>query len=179
MCASRSGVLCICGLPGVGKSYVAATVAVDTGLTVLSTDALRRRDADEGRELRSVQDYYDLLFDELDRALASGHGCILDATFFRRIWRDGVARLVSTHHSSGFLLELRSPESLAKRRISERISSRTGVVDFGVYESIQRDFEPISSDEASAWTWYGVDSSTHWNRVVFYEGPGRGVFCVQ
>src|ERR1700723_3791951 len=143
MSRSLRGVLCICGLPGVGKTHVASAVSKDTGLRVLSTDALRRQDLENAIPLRETERYYLLLVAALGRTLSGGEGCLLDATFSERKWRDEVARVVAAYDAASFLLELRAPEALARKRISKRQSPQEGVTDTAVYVSIKQRFEPI------------------------------------
>jgi len=172
-----NGILCLCGLPGVGKSYVASQVATDTGLIILATDELRGSDLDAGIDLQDADAYYTRLFSRLERELLRGRGCILDATFFKRSWRMEAAGIILRRGGEGFLLELRAPEAVAKARLLRRHSSREGVVRESVYHSVQEKFEPILVDEEKVWFWHGVGMSRLWDPAAFYSGPGRGRFC--
>lgn len=171
-----SAVLCLCGLPGTGKSYIAAVVANDTGAIVLSTDELRRHDLDAGIPFRAVKSYYKLMLSELDKRLSRGENCILDATFSKRVWRMQAARIIASGGAAGFLLEVKATRSMATSRLSRRSSPREGVVDEAVYDSIDREFDPVLDDEKLLWFWYGVAFSLHWDPTTFYRGAGRGFF---
>lgn len=75
-------IILFCGLPGVGKTTLAASVAKKTGATILSSDKIRKEliryptyASVEGRLI------YDVLMLMTKYLSAAGIDCILDATF--------------------------------------------------------------------------------------------------
>lgn len=132
------------GLPGCGKSTLAAGVAAKADLTVLRSDAIRHGVSDptsqaisthggtlgfgEGRRHPTVTaSVYEELLHRAEHSLGLGESVVLDASWIDASWRDA-ARLVADRTSSDFI-ELRcdaNPQDAAAR-VARRLSEHTNL----------------------------------------------------
>ncbi len=133
-------VMLVGGLPGSGKSTIAAGLGAARGWTVLRSDEIRRemsRITVERVPGHLKGDYspaatgvvYNQLIRQAELLLESGESVILDASWVDAAWRDA-ARVVADHTGSN-LVELRcdaKPEE-ADRRIVRRLSENTDASD--------------------------------------------------
>jgi uncharacterized protein len=99
--AGSPALIVICGLPGTGKSTIAAALAERSGLAVFNSDLIRKRIAGIAPTERAgagwrqgiySEDFtaatYDALAEEATKALRAGNGVIADATY-----RDNAQRM--------------------------------------------------------------------------------------
>ena len=111
------------GLPGTGKSTVASGVAERIGATLLRSDEIRQGIGfeDETRyESRSIDRTYGELLARASHLLARGETVVLDATWrapCHRLAAEGLAGAVSADLR---IIECRSPDDVADRRIEAR-----------------------------------------------------------
>ncbi|MFD6268749.1 bifunctional aminoglycoside phosphotransferase/ATP-binding protein [Nocardia asteroides] len=121
------------GLPGTGKSTLAAHLADRTGSVVLGTDHLRKElarcgeiDGDTGRfgagrySATAKAAVYDALFDRARELLAQGVSVILDASWIRDADRRGARALAEQVCVEMVTLRCVCPRDLAHRRIRAR-----------------------------------------------------------
>jgi predicted kinase len=74
----------VTGLPGTGKSTVAAALARELGADALSTDRIRREAArPPGFSKAEKGSVYERMFARAERRLRAGRSVVLDATFYR------------------------------------------------------------------------------------------------
>lgn len=121
------------GLPGSGKTTVAAALAVHPGWVHLSSDVTRKRLAGLQPDQPAADAYRTGLYDEgsTDRtyhallsdarsALQGGQSVVLDASFVDAGWRERARELA--RETTSDLVELRccAPDALADSRILER-----------------------------------------------------------
>jgi aminoglycoside phosphotransferase family enzyme/predicted kinase len=95
-------VIAVGGLPGTGKSTLAAALGNALAVPVVSSDVTRKRMAGLAPDARGPVDLYtdanrDRVYAEVLRrgglAVAAGRGVVLDATFAMRRWRAGAVTL--------------------------------------------------------------------------------------
>ena len=130
------------GLPGTGKSTLAADLADHLGWTVLRSDEIRKDLAGIGHTARRGDAFGEGLYDDrattaayealLDRAralLELGEPVILDASWSTGRWRDA-ARAVAVATASD-LVEVRcdAPAEVTRDRLSARAASGTDASD--------------------------------------------------
>ena len=134
--AGRVRVVLVGGLPGTGKSTLAAALAGATGYSVLRSDEIRKDIAglghstpatappDEGLYRRDVTDAtYDALLDRARTALELGESVILDASWSSEPHRRA-ARLVAEATASDMVeLCCVAPADVAAQRIKGRLAS--------------------------------------------------------
>lgn len=134
------------GLPGTGKSTVAAALALELGAVVLSTDKIRA----EGRKTPGFSraekgGVYERLFARAERGLRGGRSVILDATFYLESLRETAAAAGRRAGVSVFVVEVVSPRPIVKLRMERRLgaSERRQSAGFEVYGFIQKTYDPV------------------------------------
>ncbi|PSQ07482.1 kinase [Halobacteriales archaeon QS_6_71_20] len=137
-----SQLVVVCGLPGVGKTTVAETVAdrLDAGL--VRTDVVRKElFPDPGYTAAESRRTYEAVFDRADALLADDGVAVLDGPF-RRTARRERARAVADRRGAAFdLLRVACEERVAKRRIRAREDDASDA-DVEVYDHLRAEFEP-------------------------------------
>jgi aminoglycoside phosphotransferase family enzyme/predicted kinase len=121
--AATNRLVLVGGLPGSGKSTVAAGLAAERGFRHLSSDRVRTatNDATGGRYTDAARDavYRSLL--ELARdALTQGEDVVLDATFGHRPWRQQARALGAALHAQVIEVVCTAPENVALERLRTR-----------------------------------------------------------
>lgn len=137
----------LCGLPGVGKSTVAAMVTDSLGATRLRTDVVRKElfaePAYSGTETEQV---YEELHERARNALDAGESVVLDATFARGEYRSLSRDLAAACDVSFGLVEVVCEASVVERRLADR--EGVSDADRAVYRQFREGFEPIDMDHA-------------------------------
>ncbi len=133
------------GLPGTGKSTVAAALARETGARVLSTDRIRAESGRPGFSRSAKGGVYERLFDRAERALGSGRSVILDGTFYLQRLRRAGAAVGRRAGAPVFVVEVVSPVPVVKRRMERRLRAARGTrpAAFAVHGFIKRSYEPV------------------------------------
>ncbi len=162
--SARVRMVLVGGLPGCGKSTLAAGVAAAADLTVLRSDAIRQGVGEpmsaaitthvgpsgygEGRYQSAVTaTVYGELLRQAEHHLGKGESVVLDASWIAASWRDA-ARLVADRTSSDFI-EVRCDANPgdAAARVARRLSEHTDVSEatpeIGV--AMGRSMDPWSS----------------------------------
>lgn len=135
--------IAVAGLPGSGKSTVARFLAQAVGGTLLRTDEIRRQlfpqptyAPEEGAQV------YARLFALAGEKLGRGESVVLDATFQRASLRQQAQEIARIHAARWRFVLVTAPEPLIRDRISRRRGDASDA-DFGVYQSMQADFDPV------------------------------------
>lgn len=133
------------GLPGTGKSTVAAALARETGARVLSTDRIRAASGRPGFSRSAKGGVYERMFALAGRTLESGRSVILDGTFYLERLRRAGAAAGRRAGASVFVVEVVSPVPVVKRRMDRRLRAARGPrpAAFMVHGIIKRSFEPV------------------------------------
>lgn len=111
------------GLPGSGKSTVAAAVAEHRAFRRLSSDALRSSvgtPADSRYSPENRTAVYDAMLTEAARLIAGGHSVVLDATFSEAEWRAAARSLAHAMHADVVELLCSAPDDVAAGRLARR-----------------------------------------------------------
>jgi uncharacterized protein len=131
--AARVALVLVGGLPGTGKSTLAAGLADRLGWTVLRSDEIRKDLAGVGHSVRSGADYreglyarestaatYEELLTRAQSLLELGEPTILDASWADAKWRTRAAEVA--RETSSDLIELRCDldGDVAAKRLAER-----------------------------------------------------------
>jgi predicted kinase len=147
-------VLAICGVPGSGKSYLAAALRESSGLEVVASDVVRKRlDGLVPTERAGPERYSDAAsratyrhMGERARDEIRRGGClIVDATFRRRADRDCFRDGLAACPPPVVFVECRSPADVLAARARER-DRRGGSVSDATAELVERlagEFEPL------------------------------------
>ena len=134
----------VCGLPGVGKTTVAETVADRLDADLVRTDVVRK-DLFPEPEYTAAESRrtYEAVFGRADALLSADGAAVLDGTF-RRAARRERARAVARRHGAEFdLLRVACDERVAKRRIRAREGDASDA-DVEVYDLLRAEFEPAN-----------------------------------
>lgn len=145
------------GLTGTGKSTIARALAKRLGLTILSSDVIRKKLAGVPLNERHFEGYrggiytpelnrrtYDKMYAEAGEILKQGDSVILDATFIKREGRLKAEHLAETAGADFGIIEVTLPENVIKERLDRRI--KTGSVSDGrweIYTPQKKEFEPV------------------------------------
>lgn len=135
-------ILLFCGLPGVGKTTLARSVASSIGASILSSDKIRKEliryptyTRVEGRLI------YDVLMLLTKYLTAAGIDCILDATFNRERSRKEVKRLCSNDVQL-YMIECTCTENVILERLRNRKNDFSDA-DYSVYSKMKSIYEPV------------------------------------
>ncbi|WP_415378701.1 AAA family ATPase [Halosimplex sp. TS25] len=138
-----------CGLPGVGKSTVAAEIADRLGVERVRSDAVRAELFDDPTYSRAEKDrVYATMLERARASLAEGRAAVLDATYERKVDRDDAAALADEVGAELFLVRVFCEESVARERIRQRTDDPSEA-DVEVYENARERFEPLERDHVT------------------------------
>ena len=136
-------IILFCGLPGVGKSTLARSVACRTGASILSSDKIRKEliryptyTRTEGRLV------YDVLMLLTKYLTADGIDCILDATFNRERSRMEVENKLGSNNVQLYVIECTCPEEIVLARLRNRKNDFSDA-DYSVYSKMKGIYEPV------------------------------------
>jgi aminoglycoside phosphotransferase family enzyme/predicted kinase len=138
--------LILTGLPGTGKTTVAAALARELGAGILSTDKIRaERRGEPGFSAAEKGGVYERLFARAERGLRKGRNLVLDGTFYLRRLREAGAAVGRRAGVPVFVIEVVSSVSLVKRRMERRMRRARGPrpAGFEVHRFIRRSYEPV------------------------------------
>lgn len=143
--AGRVRMVIVGGLPGTGKSTVAAALGDAAGAVVLRTDEIRRRMPDTDRYSHQAIDVtYSEMLGEAESLLLRGEQVILDAT-----WSDGAHRdmaRITADRTDSDIIEINcvAPMDVCRARILRRLADGTDVSEATpeVAEDMARSFAP-------------------------------------
>jgi len=155
---TRPLLLITAGLVGSGKSTLAQTIARRLGLTIISSDIVRKQLAsiplnehhfDEMESGIYSTEFsrrtYDTLFSEAKNILLRGKPVILDASFIKSAERQKAAQLANEAGADLAIVECTLDEANTQIRLTQRL--RNGSVSDGrweIYEPQKKKFEPIT-----------------------------------
>lgn len=135
----------VCGLPGVGKSTVARTVADRLNAEVLRTDAVRKELFEEPAYTSEETDaVYEELFSRTRERLTSGESVVLDATFKSRGRREDAHDLASDADVAFRLIRVDCDSDVVERRIAAR--DDISDADFDIHLQFKERFEDVEMD---------------------------------
>jgi len=135
-----------CGLPGVGKSTVAAAIVDRIGGERVRSDVIRAELFDDPTYTPAEKDcVYATMLNRARRALDEGTPAVLDATYESRRHRDRVAEMADALDTDLTLVRVVCDERVARERISQR-EDDPSEADVSVYENARDRFEPLDRD---------------------------------
>jgi uncharacterized protein len=159
------------GLVGSGKSTLAQTISKRLGLSVLSSDIIRKQlagiaptehrfeEIDSGiYSAEFSQKTYRKMFAEAEVILKDGDSVIMDATFLKAEERRKAAALAQATGADFFVIECRLDEAKTRQRLTQRLKN-TAISDgrWEIYEPQKRKFEPVT--EFPAGQVFSIDSA--------------------
>lgn len=168
----------VCGLTGSGKSTIAAALARELGLELLSSDRIRKELAGVPLRQHSHDQYgcglyapaaskatYRQLLDRADSSLTAGQRVIVDATCQKREVRENLHRLAARHGVPLYLFVAEAPAEVIRGRLAERVRQGTDISDgnWEIYLRQREEFEPVLAGEGASVI---VDSSAPLNDTL-------------
>lgn len=140
--SGRVRLVLVGGLPGTGKSTVAAGLADATGWSVLRSDEIRKDIAGIGHMTATVASpgeglyrpeltdaTYDTMLERAGTALELGEGVVLDASWSAERHRAMARRLADATHSDFVELRCAAPIAVSEQRIQKRLARGRGPSD--------------------------------------------------
>ncbi|WP_132057877.1 AAA family ATPase [Halorussus amylolyticus] len=149
----------VCGLPGVGKTTVAETVADRLDGRLLRTDVVRKEiltDPDYTEEESRM--VYRELFDRARATVEQGRSVVLDGTFQDEVRRTDAADLAATLGAEFRLVKVECDEAVVRERIESREGDESDA-DFEVHRMYRETFDDLARDHATVDNSDGLDST--------------------
>jgi uncharacterized protein len=164
----RPTVIAVMGLSGTGKTSVARSIAVELGLRVISSDAVRKQlfnnaaHQDDGACIYSPEAdrlTYQNLLNRGRNIFKEDRGVVLDATFQRAEDRRRARELASTLGAEWRVIECQLIPDLVKSRLARRQDGGNGLSDatWETYLRQREEFDPVA--EAAGVTYLRLDNS--------------------
>ncbi len=134
------------GLPGTGKSSLAARLAGGVGAIIVESDRVRKLlfprpdySAEESQIVHRTSHRV------IERLLRQGVRVVSDATNLTRFHRRLLYRLAERQGAAVVVVQTVAPERTARDRLAERArqSNRTSDADWSVYQRLARGMQPI------------------------------------
>lgn len=158
----RGRVYLVGGLIGAGKSTLARALAEGSGAVVVSTDAVRRRDAvaqaqpaapgdwQSGRYApRSTARIYEAVLARAEPVVASGRPVVLDASWSRGEQRERARRWAAGLGAPSCFFEARCSREQTLQRLARRRARGDDPSEAGpeIYDRFANDYEAVAADE--------------------------------
>ncbi|MBN1375530.1 MAG: AAA family ATPase [Dehalococcoidia bacterium] len=156
--SKRPLLVIVTGLIGTGKTTMAHQLERGLGITVLSSDVIRKQMAEIPLTERRYDSYngglysaeftqktYTELFRQGQDLLAQGKSVILDASFKKRDDRLAAARLARDCGADFLAVECVADEAVVRQRLDER--QQQGAVSDGrweIFADIKKEFDPVN-----------------------------------
>lgn len=133
----------VCGLPGVGKTTVAHTLADHLGGTVLRTDVVRKQRFPEPEYTRAEEvAVYDTLLKRAETRLTSGTSIVLDGTFHDRHYRDRADRVANRVGVPCRFVRVICESTVVRERIAARNDDESDAT-FEIHKQFKEQFETL------------------------------------
>jgi predicted kinase len=143
----RPAFFVLSGLPGAGKTKLAGEIAARTPVAVLESDRMRKvlfgRPAYTQRESGRL---FNAIHGLLDRLLAGGVPCLLDATNIIEAHRRSLYGIAERRGARLLVVSVETPHEVALSRLAAKMGDEMSDADAGIYEKMRRDYEPIAHD---------------------------------
>ena len=146
--AGRNRLVLVGGLPGTGKSTIAAELGYQAEAVVLRTDEIRRERPTADAETRytpaAIHANYEALLLRAERLLRRGEQVVLDASWADGPQREEARSLAERCHSDLVELQCVAPADMCQDRIERRLAagSDPSEATIGVARSMAERFAP-------------------------------------
>ena len=133
----------ICGLPGVGKTTLAKSIAPLIDGTVLSSDKIRKELFPSPTYSQSEQKaVFDTMLTTAKNLSDTGTNCILDATFNKEQSRTEVKNRLGLADNQFHVIECSCPEDIVMSRLESRKNDYSDAT-VQVYQKMKSIREPV------------------------------------
>ena len=133
----------VCGLPGSGKTTFSRALARHFSAVHINSDKIRKTLFD--KPLYSEDEkkkVYATMTKEAENALKNGKNVIVDATFYRKEYRNIIAEVAKRTNSEIYYVMCELDEAKIKERLTKRKKGLSDA-DFRVYLDMKDSFEPL------------------------------------
>ncbi|MEZ4317153.1 MAG: AAA family ATPase [Myxococcota bacterium] len=132
------------GLPGVGKSVLARSLADRTGAVVLRTDAVRKQlDAAPSYDPAARDAVYEHVYAAAAERLGRGERVVIDASFGRDPWRRRMLQVAREHGVPAVFLFAHAERDVVAGRLAARTNDPSDA-DLAVHDAAAAAWEPES-----------------------------------
>lgn len=134
----KKGIIVVMGLTGTGKSSLAKVLAEKLKWPILSSDPIRKRlvgaplyekrrnQFGSGLYTKKMSmKVYNTMLGKAENLLETSQGVILDATFIKRDWREGVRSLAERLGMPLLFVMTTAPDEEVKNRLKKREREKT------------------------------------------------------
>lgn len=139
-------IIVVCGLPGVGKTTLARSLAPLINAVVVSSDKIRKelipRPLYTKQEVKLVYDVMTLLAKYLYKANIN---CIIDATFNRERSRTELKKKLMVPEEQICIVECICTEEMIMSRLKDRRDDYSDA-DISIYKKMKKAYDPILED---------------------------------
>lgn len=153
----KPGTLLIaCGLPASWKTETTEEISRMKGYPILRTDLIRLEvlagedvfDEKVAGDMDKRKMVYDEMFGRAEKAVTTGDGVILDATFVLRDLRYRAAEIAARNGKTLVILQTRCPEEVSLERISRRTKEEyeSNALTPAAYHANKAKFQPVDLD---------------------------------
>lgn len=136
----------VCGLPGAGKTTVAADVVDRLDAVRVRTDVVRKDLFDDPEYSTAETDaVYRAVRDRADAVLAGDDHVVLDGTYRERAFREPAYELAGEHDVDCVVLKVEADDDVVRERIRKREDDASDA-DVSIYEHYRDQFDSIQVD---------------------------------
>jgi len=139
-------IIVVYGLPGSGKSYFAKKLSEQLQADYVNSDVLRHEQKALGKY--SAEDklqIYELMADQMTKAIECQKDIVLDATFYQAHIRDKFIKLATELKSKVCFIEIWAKDEIIRKRLSKK--REFSEADYSVHRIVKERFEPYSGDQ--------------------------------
>ncbi|MFB6125891.1 MAG: AAA family ATPase [Halolamina sp.] len=141
---STPDLVVVCGLPGVGKTTVAETVADRLDATVLRSDVVRKDlVADPEYSKAETERVYAELFRRARGRVADGGSVVLDATFQRAAFREEVRAVAADVGAPFRMVKVECDQTTVEERIRARTDDESDA-DVAIHRMFRDEYDELT-----------------------------------
>lgn len=136
-------IILVSGLPGSGKSFFAARLALKCDAEYLNSDKVRHELNARGQySLKDKLAVYKELLNRTAILIEKGKDVVIDATFYHHTMREMFLHLAHGYNVPVRVIEITAAESIIAERL--KTPRKYSEADLNVYEKVRDDFEEIT-----------------------------------
>lgn len=136
-------IVAVLGLPGSGKTYLAAALAAWLNARLISSDQVRRQMNQNGKyDEQAKEAVYLEMLSLMEPGVRDRQTVVLDATFYKASLRTLLLEKAAELGVPVYFIEVRAAEATIQKRVSQKRPDSEA--DFAAYLKVKQEFEPLS-----------------------------------